>query len=136
MDVESAAAMERNDLAEYRSNCTELGRTVAVQRDEIEEWTQRCRNLTIQHEHDEDKMSEMRRDLKARSREVEDFASAIEVARLDAERNKYLAERKKKQKKRGFLYWLFGIGKSEEREEDRLQVRIIHAFQMAFASSA
>ncbi|KAI2489462.1 hypothetical protein MHU86_25122 [Fragilaria crotonensis] len=94
MEAEAAAAAERNSVLEYQANCTELGRTVALLQDEIEEWTNKCRNLTLQNEKDAARMEKMKDELK---------------------------ERNRKKKKRGFFAWLFGINSREEEDEDKLQ---------------
>lgn len=122
MEAEAAAAAERNSVLEYQANCTELGRTVALLQDEIEEWTNKCRNLTLQNEKDAARMEKMKDELKERNREVEDLATMIESARLDSERDRYLVERNSRKKKRGFFAWLFGINSREEEDEDKLQV--------------
>lgn len=121
MEAEAAAAAERNSVLEYQANCTELGRTVALLQDEIEEWTNKCRNLTLQNEKDAARMEKMKDELKERNREVEDLATMIESARLDSERDRYLVERNSRKKKRGFFAWLFGINSREEEDEDKLQ---------------
>jgi chromosome segregation ATPase len=122
MDAEAAAASERNELLEYRANCTELGRTIATMQDELEEWKNRCEILTEQHERDEERGKEIQETLKERDSEVEELASSIETARLSTEREKYFAARQAK-KKRGFFAWLFGIGQYEsDDDEERLQV--------------
>ena len=122
MDMEAVAAAERNSALEYQANCTELGRTVALLHDEIEEWTSRCRNLTTQNEKGTAQLAKMKAELKERNREVEDLATMIESARLDSERDRYLVERNSRKKKRGFFAWLFGISTKEEDDEDKLQV--------------
>lgn len=122
IDVEATAASERTSLIEYQTNCTELDRTVALLQDGIEEWTQRCQNLTIQHEKDGSRLTKMKTELKERNREVEDLATIIESARLDSERDRYLVERNSRKKKRGFFAWVFGISSREEEDEDTLQV--------------
>jgi hypothetical protein len=122
MDAEAAAADERNELMEKRANCTELGRTIAVMQDELEEWKTRCSTLQEQHEQDEERVKEIQATLKERDYEVEELASSIETARLTTERENYFAERKKR-KKRGFFAWLFGIGRDDSDDDDeRLQV--------------
>ena len=126
MDAEAAAAAERNCMAEYRANCTELGKTVAILQDEIHEWARKCHNLTIQHQNDTEQLEGMKIELKDRNREVEELASMIESARLNDERERYLVERNTRKKKRGFFAWLFGWSSREEDEEDKLQVSHSH----------
>jgi len=123
MDAEAAAAAERNELMEYRANCTELGHTIALMQDELEEWKMRCATFQEQHEQDEEKMKEIKETLKERDNEVEELASSIETARLTTERENYFAERRQR-KQRGFFAWLFGIGRDDsDDDEERLQVR-------------
>ena len=122
MDAEAAAASERNLLVECQANCTELGRTIAQMQDQMEEWSIRCQNLTLQHEEDTERLTNMKVELKERNREVEDLATMIETARLDTERERHLVERNSRKKKRGFFAWLFGIHSREEEDEDKLQV--------------
>ena len=122
MDAEAKAAFERNESLEYRANCTELGRTIALLQNELEEWKNRCATLQEQHERDEERVKELEETLKERDFEVEELASSIETSRLSAERDKYLAARKTK-KKRGFFAWLFGIAQNDsDDDEERLQV--------------
>lgn len=122
MDAEATAAFERNELLEYRANCTELGRTIALMQNELEEWKNRCATLQEQHERDEERVKDIQEILKERDSEVEELASSIETARLSAEREKYFAARKTK-KKRGFFAWLFGITQYDsDDDEERLQV--------------
>lgn len=134
MDVEAAAAKDRNLSIEFQANCTELGRTVALLQDEIEEWTSRCRNLTTQNERGADRLAKVKAELKERNREVEDLATMIESARLDSERDRYLVERNSRKKKRGFFAWLFGISSREEDDEEKLQVRCRHGCTLLFHS--
>lgn len=123
MDAEAATAAERNELMEKRANCTELGRTIAVMQDELEEWKTRCASLQEQHEADEEKVKDIQATLKERDFEVEELAASIETARLTTERENYYAERITR-KKRGFFAWLFGIGRDDsDDDEERLQVR-------------
>lgn len=122
MDAEATAASERNLLIECQANCTELGRTIAQMQDQMEEWSIRCQNLTLQHEDDTERLTKMKVELKERNREVEDLATIIETARLDTERERHLVERNSRKKKRGFFAWLFGMHSREEEDEDKLQV--------------
>ena len=94
MDAEAAAAAERNELMEHRANCTELGRTIAVLKDELQEWKMKCATLQEQHERDEEKVKEIKETLKERDYEVEELAASIETARLTTERESYFAERR------------------------------------------
>ena len=122
MDAEAETASERNELVEYRANCTALGRTVALLQDELEEWKSQCETLREQHEVDEERVRDIQETLKERDFEVEQLASSIEAARLSNERARYLADRKQK-KSRGFFSWLFGFGRDEsDDDEERLQV--------------
>jgi hypothetical protein len=123
VDAEAAAASERNELLEYRANCTELGRNIATVQGELEEWKKQCEILNEQHERDEERVKEIQETLKERDSEVEELASSIEIARLSTVREKYVASIQTK-KKRGFFAWLFGIGQNEsDDDEERLQVR-------------
>mmetsp|Transcript_21528 Transcript_21528/g.31845 ORF Transcript_21528/g.31845 Transcript_21528/m.31845 type:complete len:772 (+) Transcript_21528:153-2468(+) len=121
MDAESDAATERNSLVEYRANCTKLESTVFTMTKEIDEITQKCQNLTAQHSEDQEKYEEMKVKLEERSKEVEELATVIEMARIEHDREQYLAERRKKKKQRGFFSWMFGFGEEDEGEEERLQ---------------
>lgn len=121
MDAESDAATERNSLVEYRANCTKLETAVGTMTKEIDELTQKCQNLTAQRSQDQEKYEKMKIKLKERSREVEDLATVIEMARIEHDREQYLAERRKKKKQRGFFSWMFGFGEEDESEEERLQ---------------
>jgi chromosome segregation ATPase len=123
MDAEAQTASERNALVEYEANCTELGHALAVLQDEIQEWQYKCANLTARHEADEEKLMDMLAEVKARNAEVEQFATIVEKSRLADERDRYMAERIRKKKQRGFFAWLFGIGDNLDDEEERLQVR-------------
>lgn len=121
MDAEALAAAERNELMEKRANCTELGRTIALLNDELDEWKSKCSSLQEQHDLDEEKVKEIQLTLKERDREVEELAASIETARLTTERENYFADRRKR-KKRGFFAWLFGIGRDDsDDDEERLQ---------------
>ena len=122
MDAEAQTASERNALLEYQANCTELGRSIAVLNDEIIEWESKCEKLTSQHELDEFKLAEMIDEVKARNTEVEQLATIVEKARLTDERDRYMSERNRKKKQRGFFAWLFGVGGDDGDEDERLQV--------------
>ena len=122
MDAEAQTASERNTLLENQANCTELGRLIAVLNDEINEWELKCEKLSAQHESDEFKLAEMIDEVKARNTEVEQFATTIEKARLADERDRYVSERNRKKKQRGFFAWLFGVGGDDGDEDERLQV--------------
>lgn len=121
MDAEAQTASEQNALLEYQANCTELGHALAVLQDEIKEWENKCANLTARHLSDEAKLTEMMAQVKARNAEVEQFATIVEKSRLADERDRYVAERMRKKKQRGFFAWLFGIGDGVDGEEERLQ---------------
>lgn len=123
MDAESDAATERNSLVEFRANCTKLEGTVAAMTKEMSVLNQKCQNLTVQHLEDQERYEKIKIKLKERSREVEELATVIEMARIEHDREQYLAERRKKKKQRGFFSWMFGFGEEDESEEERLQVR-------------
>jgi len=124
MDAESDAATERNSLAEYRANYTELSNALASMKEEIDSLKEECRILNTKHIEDEEKLDKMKIKLKERSREVEELATVIEMARVEHDREQYLAGRRKKKKQRGIFSWLFGIGEEKDEdseEEERLQ---------------
>jgi DNA repair exonuclease SbcCD ATPase subunit len=120
VDTEATAARERNEIIELRTNCTDLGRTIAILKDEVEEWAQKCGNLTLQHDQDEEKLQEMKALVKERTREVEDLAAIIETSRIEQE---LALDGWTKKKQRGFFAWLFGMVSPENDAQDRLKVR-------------
>jgi chromosome segregation ATPase len=117
MEVESEAARQRNELLEYRVNCTQLAEQVGVSEGEVEEWKTKCLEWMERHEEDEEKMDNLRKKLKMSSRRAEDLAAMIERHRLDQKKGE--SYRKRDEKKRGgFWSWLFGLGSIEDEDVD------------------
>ena len=121
MDTEADLATARNLALEYQANCTEMGRSLELVQEDMDEWKELCANLSTIHDADEDQIAELQQTLRERTDELENLATIVEKSRLLDERDRYLAERKKR-KKRGFFAWLFGLGDDEESDQDRLQV--------------
>jgi hypothetical protein len=106
MDVEAQAAADRNSLIEYEANSTALGLTIATLQEELEDWQRRCAEFSETSELNEQKISELKRTIKAKQSEAEDLAIAIENLRLaEKEKEEYNSRRKRKQA--GVFSWLF-----------------------------
>ena len=118
MDVEAQAAADRSSALEFEANCTVLGKTVAKLQGELDEWQKRCSELTDQHDEDEQKISELRREIKAKALEAEELAIAMENFRL-SEKVKTESSSRRIKKKGGFFSWLFGLflSSNDEYEE-------------------
>lgn len=131
MDAENQVAKERNTALEYKSNCTELGRQIALLHKELEDWQARCAEYADRQHADETKIKELKRDLKAANAEAENLAISIENSRIRDQMGD--GSTKKKKKSRGLLGWLFGFLVSSEPEfseddEEDLQVCGDNAF--------
>jgi chromosome segregation ATPase len=81
-------------------------------------------------------MAQVQATLKARQADLEELACLVENSRMEQERTEYMEERRRKQKKRGFFGWLFGIGTSQdemdmhqERMRDLSRSTLLHALQ-------
>jgi len=137
-ESEARAASEGNAVRELSANCTELADTVAKLQEEATEWEGKCATLEEQSACDAKEMQEVRDEIRRKQAELEDLACAIEEDRVDAERERYLEEIRKKRKKRGFFgIILSGIfGKGYDEEEERLKAQelarstLIHALQI------
>jgi hypothetical protein len=106
MDVEAQAAADRNSLIEYEANCTALGLSIGSLQEELEDWQRRCAEFSEVSELNEQKISELKRTIKAKQSEAEDLAIAIESLRL-AEKEKEDSNSRRKRKKTGLFSWLF-----------------------------
>ena len=115
MDVETAAARDRNEALEYQANCTELSLQLAQQQGDVDEWRAKCSELVEMRNEDEKKIRELKKKLKAASREAEALAEMVERHRLRDEGTTF---HKKKQKKRGFFAWLFGFSVPDESDDE------------------
>lgn len=104
MEVETVAARDRNRLVEYQVNCTELSLQLKQQQTVVDECRTKCNELVELRAEDEVKIRELKKKVKAASREAEELAAMIERHRL-------LDEGSSQQKKKpGFFAWLFGFG--------------------------
>ena len=125
LHTEAELAAERNAAEEFRANCTELGRSMELMQEEMEEWKDMCANLTALHEADSDRIQDLKQGLRERTTELENLAMTVEKARLEDEHDRYLEERHYR-KRRGFFAWLFGYGRDDDDgDDDRTTVRSI-----------
>jgi hypothetical protein len=135
-DAEAYASAESNAALEYKTNCTNLGNTIANLQHSIQNLETECLELTDGRTCDREEIRELKENLKGQDRKLENFACGIEMARLEKQKDAYQTEyeRKKRLQKKGFFYWLFGgdedgsdDGESEDDSDEdleKLQVRI------------
>ena len=135
-DAEAYASAESNAALEYKTNCTNLGNTIANLQHSIQNLETECLELTDGRTCDREEIRELKEKLKGQDRKLENFACGIEMARLEKQKDAYQTEyeRKKRLQKKGFFYWLFGgdedgsdEGESEDDSDEdleKLQVRI------------
>ena len=110
MDVEAQAASERNLVLEYEANCTALGMTIATLSDELDEWKQRCTELSELKGQDEERIAEFERLIKEKSAEAEELAIAIENVRLVERVKKGSSNSRRTQSGGGGLFrWIFRL---------------------------
>jgi chromosome segregation ATPase len=112
MDVEAAAAQDKNAVKEYQVNCTALGQQVALLEGQVEEWKSSCADFSDQHDMDEQKIADLTLSSKQASVQAEDLAGMIERHRL--EQGLELYSKKKHKKSRGFFGWLFGSSSNDD----------------------
>ena len=105
MEVEAAAANERNQLLEAQANCTELAKLANLLGIEVEEWKTKCSEFVEKKLDDEKTIGDLGKKLRNMSLKAEDLAAMIERHRLDDGIGTY---RQKTKKKKGFFAWLFG----------------------------
>ena len=130
-DAEAYASAESNAALEYKTNCTNLGKSIETLQSSIQNLEQECADLKESAACDADDIALLKKTLKKRERELENMACGIEMARFEKERKDFEEDYEKKIHKKGFLCWLFGwdsIGGSEDSgqsDEDleNLQVR-------------
>ena len=120
MQVEAAAAQERNLLLESQANCTDLAQQLQLTQQEVDEWRNRCSEFVERHREMEQELSVVKKKLKNTSIKAEDLAAMIERHRLEEDRGTY--RRKVKKKKTGFFAWLFGYHDRDD-DEDLSEMR-------------
>ena len=137
-DAEAYASAESNAALEYKTNCTNLGKSIETLQSSIQNLEQECADLKESATCDADDIALLKKTLKKRERELENMACGIEMARFEKERKDFEEDYERKIHKKGFLCWLFGwdsIGGSEDSgqsDEDleNLQVRNTVLFDM------
>lgn len=129
MDSENQVAKERNQALEYKSNCTELGREISALRKDLEDWQARCAEFADKQQLNENKIKELKRNLKAARAEAENLAISIENARIRDQMGE--GSNKKKKKSRGLLGWLFSflVSSEPEIEEDDPDPEVTRDFE-------
>ena len=134
MDVEAQAANDRNLVVEYEANCTALGMTIATLSDELEDWKQRCTELSELRDQDEERIAEFKKLIEEKSADAEELAVAIENVRL-VERVKKGSSSGRRSQSKGMFGWIFslffGSGYSETEEMTR-EVSSCHVSEIVF----
>jgi DNA repair exonuclease SbcCD ATPase subunit len=110
LEIENAAAADRNLAIEYRNNCTELAHRLAGSEQEMDEWKAKCSELAELRTKDADAMQEVKTELRRALLRAEELAAMVERHRLHEEGEVYRASSIRKKKKVGFFAWLFGFG--------------------------
>lgn len=125
IETEAAMAEERNELLQYRNNCTEMGKQIALLEGSVEEWRQKCKEHVEQVAILRNESATLGTQLQRMTLKAEDLATLVERHRIAESDDDEIAtashQRRKSTRKRGFFAWFFGWGTSVNHVDESLE---------------